>query len=130
MKTASQTIILFLMIAGVAFGGGYEAKGKAGPYTVVATFDQAKPVEGKNTLRIAVMDSASKPVKDAKVDIEYLMPSLPGKPPMMDYHTVSEPSGDAYGATLNLTMKGQWKAIISIARQNSAEKMTFDFVVK
>jgi hypothetical protein len=130
MKTAIQTIVLFLVAAGLAFAGGYEAAGKAGPYNVVATFDQAKPVEGKNKLRIAVTDSASQPVKDAKVDIEYLMPSLPGKPPMMDYHTVSEPSGDGYGATLNLTMKGQWKAFISVTRRNSTEKMAFDFVVK
>ncbi len=76
------------------------------------------------------MDSASRKVSDARVDIEYFMPSLPGKPPMMDYHTSAKPSGDGYGATLNLTMKGQWKATVSIARPNGTEKMTFDFVVK
>ena len=130
MKWAIQTIVIFLIAAGLCWAGGYETKGKAGPYGVVATFDRAKPIEGTNKLRVAVTDSASRPVLDAKVDIEYLMPSLPGKPPMMDYHTPASPSGDGYGATLNLTMKGQWKAIISIARQNSTEKMTFDFVVK
>ena len=130
MKWAIQTIVVFLVAAGLCWAAGYETKGKAGPYGVVVTFDQTTPVEGTNRLEIAVTDSASRHVKDARVDIEYLMPSLPGKPPMMDYHTPANPSGDGYVATLNLTMKGQWKAIISIARQDRAEKMTFDFVVK
>ena len=130
MRWAIQTIVVFLVAAGLCWAGGHETKGKAGPYGVVATFDQARPIEGTNRLRIAVTDSAARPVKDAKVNIEYLMPSLPGKPPMMDYHTPASPSGDGYGATLNLTMKGQWKATVSIARPDGTEKMTFDFVVK
>ena len=77
MKWAIQTIVVFLVGAGLCWAAGYETKGKAGPYGVVATFDQAKPVEGTNRLRIAVTDSAARPVKDAKVNIEYLMPSLP-----------------------------------------------------
>ena len=88
------------------------------------------PAEGTNKLQIGVTDSASRPVKDAKVDIEYFMPSLPGKPPMMDYHAPAKPSGEGYLTTLNLTMKGQWKATISVARPEGTERMTFDFVVK
>ncbi len=130
MKTAVAVISILLLTAGLCWAGGYEATGKAGAYTVVAAFDREKPVEGMNRLEIAVTDSESRHVLDARVDIEYFMPSLPGKPPMMDYHTLAKPSGDGYEATLNLTMKGQWKATVSITRPDRTEKMTFDFAVK
>ena len=130
MRWAIRIITLFLMTAGLCWAGGYEATGKAGPYTVVATFDRAAPAEGVNRLAIAVTDSESRPVKDARVDVEYFMPSLPGKPPMMDYRTSAKPSREGYGASLNLSMKGQWKATLSIVRPKGTEKMTFGFVVK
>jgi len=130
MKWTIGAIVVFVAAAGLCWAGGCEATGKAGPYAVTATFDRQTPGEGTNSLRIAVTDSTSKPVRDARVDIEYFMPSLPGKPPMMDYHAPAKPSKEGYAATLNLTMKGQWKATISIAGPSGTEKMTFDFAVK
>jgi hypothetical protein len=130
MKWAVQIIAIFLVTAGLCWAGGYEATGKAGPYTVSATFDRPRPVEGTNRVEIAVTDGASRRVPDARVDIEYFMPSLPGKSPMMDYHTPAKPSGHGYGAILNLTMKGLWKVTVSIVGSGSTEKMTFAFELK
>ena len=81
-------------------------------------------------MEIAITDAASRPVTDAQVHIEYFMPSFPEKPPMMDYDTSAQPSGNRYEAILNLAMRGEWKVAVSIIRPNETEKMTFGFEVK
>ena len=93
-------------------------------------FLNGQPAKGSNLVRIEIIDARSGPVKDAQVLIEYLMPSLPGKPPMMDYRATAKRAGSAYEATLNLDMTGEWKMVLSITRAKRTEKTTVGFVIK
>jgi hypothetical protein len=130
MRNALFATMVFLMVVGPSWAKDYVVTGKAGGYTVKAIFDKTRPVLGANRLEIAVTDAASRPMTDAQVDIDYFMPSLPGRPPMMDYNITAKPLGDRYEATLKLTMKGEWKVAVSVTRSNKTEKMTFGFDVR
>ena len=81
MKHWALFVLLFAAFVSVCWADGYQLSGEKGGYGVVVTFPQARPVEGENTVDIAVRDANSRPVKDALVKVEYLMPSLPGKSP-------------------------------------------------
>ncbi len=93
---------------------GEQLKAVAGQYVVQLSFEKGKPVTGTNAIEITVVDAAGEAVSGAEVKIDYLMPSLPGKRPMMEYSTVAKPVGNGYQAVMNLTMKGEWKVILTI----------------
>jgi hypothetical protein len=130
MKHSVLFVVLFAAFVTVCWADGYQLSGEKGGYSVVVTFPQARPVEGENTIDIAVKDANSRPVKGALVKVEYLMPSLPGKEPMMNYETTAKPDGDIYKATLNLSMKGEWRAIVTIAKGKQKSTITLPFEVK
>jgi hypothetical protein len=122
--------VITLTTAGLCWAEGFQLTGKADSYTAKVTFLEGQPVKGSNRVRIDVVNTSSKSVKDAQVEIEYLMPSLPGKPPMMDYHTTAKKVGAAYEATLDLDMTGEWKMIVSVTWAKHTEKATVGFVIK
>jgi len=122
--------IILLASASIARAGDFELKGKAGEYNVDVKIDRNPPGRGHNGISVVVTDRASRPVTDAEVEIEYLMPSLRGKPPMMDYSTRAELTGNRYHADLNLTMAGAWRVVVKIARGGKGEAVGFTFVVK
>lgn len=130
MKHSVLFVVLIAAFASVCWADGYQLSGGNGGYSVVVTFPQARPVEGENTVDIAVRDASSRPVKGALVKVEYLMPSLPGKEPMMNYETTTKPDGGIYKATLNLSMKGQWRAIVTIVKGKQKSTITLPFEVK
>ena len=76
------------------------------------------------------MDAAMKPVTDATVVVKYLMPSLPGRPPMMEYSTTATPAGKKYNAIVDLSMAGEWTFVIDITRAGKSEAMKFSFFVR
>lgn len=125
-------IVLFFTTA-VCWGAGFEIAGKTDGYAVRATFDKSQPTRGKNQVMITITDAESRPVRNVQVNVEYLMPSLPGKPPMMDFVTTAKPVEDKYTATLNLTMKGEWIIVVSIvtvAESKPAEAIRFALEVR
>jgi hypothetical protein len=130
MKQFVFFITILVLTTGLCGAEGFEITGKAETYTAKVTFLQGQPVKGANRVRIEILDAASRAVKDTQVEIEYLMPSLPGKPPMMDYHAPANKVGAAYEATLRLDMTGEWKIIVSITRAQRTEKATLEFVMK
>jgi hypothetical protein len=109
---------------------GYETKGKAGSYTVEVEFDKNPPARGENRIEIDITDAAMKPVADATVVVKYLMPSLPGRPPMMEYKTTATPEGRKYKATVDLSMEGEWTLVVYVTRAGKSEAMKFSFVVR
>jgi hypothetical protein len=123
-------IVLFLATVTVCSAEGYKLSGQTGGHRVVMSFPQTRPVEGENTVEIVISDTDSLPVKNALVKVEYLMPSLPGKRPMMDYETTAKPEGKVYKATLNLSMKGEWRAVVTIAKGKQNGTVTLPFEVK
>jgi hypothetical protein len=57
-------------------------------------------------MSIYIEDRALKPVTDAHVEVKYLMPSFPGKPPMMEYNIAAKLKGKHYLAQMDLSMAG------------------------
>jgi hypothetical protein len=130
MKQFLSLIAILMLTAGLCRAEGFEVTGKAETYTAKVTFLDGQPVKGSNRVRIDIMDASSRVVKDAQVEIEYLMPSLPGKPPMMDYHTTAKRVGVAYETTLKMDMIGEWKIVLSITRAKFTEKASVGIVIK
>ncbi len=105
-------------------------EGEEESYVVVLAFDQGRPVIGTNRVRITITDASSQPVRGARVRIDYFMPSLKGKRPMMGRSTKAKVSEGAYEATLKLTMKGEWRVIVSIAGPERTEEKAFAFEIE
>jgi hypothetical protein len=130
MKQFVTLITILILATSLCRAEGFELTGKAESYTAKVTFLEGQPVKGSNRVRIDIVDSSSRHVTDAQVGVEYLMPSLPGKPPMMDYHTTAKRAGAAYETTLKIDMTGEWKIVLSITRMKHTEKVTVAFLVK
>lgn len=120
MKLPFFIVAVLLIAAGSAMAA----------YSIQVTWDNTKPALGANRLQIVVTDEASRPVAGAEVKIVYLMPSLPGRPPMMEYSTTASPVDSRYEATINLTMKGVWQMVVSVTAGQHAEKATSTFEVR
>ncbi len=123
-------LTLFVAAAAICAIQGYQLSGKSGDYKVAVTFTQTHPVEGENRVEIAITDKASRPVGGVQVKVDYFMPSFPGKPPMMTYATTAKPVGDVYEATLNLSMRGEWKVAVTVVKGKQKRKVTLPFEVK
>ena len=131
-RTLSMFVLSIVLLASafIARAGDFELKGKAGEYNIDVRIDRNPPGRGHNGINVMVTDRASRPVTDAEVEIEYLMPSLRGRPPMMDYKTKAQPAGGKYHADLNLSMAGEWRVIVKVARGGKGETVGFTFVVE
>ena len=129
-RTLLLFILLVVMPSFLVLAGAYEIKGKTGNYIVKVGIDKNPPERGNNNMTIYITDSAQRPVTDAHVKVNYLMPSLPGRPPMMDYNTEATLSGNHYLAKMNLSMAGEWTIILGVSRAGKTETMKFSFFVK
>jgi hypothetical protein len=119
---------LLLFTVGLCLAENGEAKDET--YTVTLAFDKGKPVVGANRVIINVTDSGSRPIAGAQVNVNYFMPSLPGRPPMMGSSVKATPSKGAYETVLKLSMKGEWRIIVSIATLAKNEEVAFGYVVE
>jgi hypothetical protein len=119
--------LILLLAAGIAYAKAYEVNKKAGDYSVSIKMDKNPPSVGMNNMVIAVTDKTGKPVKDAKVLVDYGMAAMPGMPAMA-YKADAMNHGDQYHAALNISMKGPWYVTIKIASQGKtvSTKFTFD----
>ena len=115
---------VLLLSTGVALAKDYEVKKKAGDFDVVVTIDKNPPVTGDNGVTIAIKDAGGKTVKDAKVVIDYSMPAMPGMPPM-NYKADALLKGEAYAATMNLSMAGPWNIAVKISAGSKTGSMKF-----
>lgn len=71
---------------------------------------------GGNEFNIFLYDAEDKPVKNAKVKVNYSMQTS-GNMPIMEYNARAKRNGDQYDAKLNFSMKGEWDVMIFIKRQ-------------
>jgi hypothetical protein len=130
MRSFILVMLMFTLVATFVNAKGYEVRGKAGSYTMDVEFDKNPPAKGDNRIEIDVADAALNPVKGATVVVNYLMPSLPGRPPMMEYKTVAESKDKKYNAIVDLSMAGEWVFVVNIARDGKTEAMKFTLVVR
>ena len=128
MKKVVTFTLIFFLAAGVAFAKAYEVNRKAGDYSVLVKMDKNPPSVGANNMEIAVSDKGGKPVKDAKVVVDYGMPAMPGMPAMA-YKADAMNHGDTYHAVLNISMKGPWYVTIRITSQGKTVSTQFTFDV-
>ena len=121
MKKFVAVALILLLSAGLAFAKAYEVNKKAGEYSVQIKMDKNPPSVGMNNMEIEVTDKTGKPVKDAKVLVDYGMPAMAYKADAMNH-------GDRYHAALNISMKGPWYVTIKITSQGKtvSTKFTFD----
>jgi hypothetical protein len=125
MKKMIVIMLMLLVVSGVAFAKNYEANKKVGEFDVTMTIDKNPPVVGDNAVAVAIKDSAGKVVADAKVVVDYSMPAMPGMP-AMNYKTDAPLKGDAYKATVNLSMAGAWNFDIKITRGSQTSTAKFN----
>lgn len=125
MKRIVLLVVMALLVAGTALAKEFEVTKKAGEFDVEARIDRNPPVVGDNRITVTVKDSTGKAVTDAKVKVYYSMPAMPGMPPM-NYKTGASPKGEAYEATMNLSMAGPWNIAVRITRGGKTSTMKFN----
>ena len=88
MKKQLSVLLVFVLFAaalsGFSFSKGYESQKKAGGLGITLKADRYPLVKGDNNLTLIVTDGAGKAVTDARVDIRFFMPPMPGMAPMED----------------------------------------------
>jgi nitrogen fixation protein FixH len=130
-KTLSLAFIAALAVTVVAgCTKGYETRKTAGDLTITLSASSYPLVKGDNTLTVKLADSSGKPVTDAKVDVRYYMPAMPGMAPM-EYTAQATPAGDAYRFTANIPMEGGWRVDVTTNRGGSVlPAVTFNIDVR
>jgi nitrogen fixation protein FixH len=124
MKKLMMIGLATLLCAGVAVAKDYEVKKKAGEFDVVVSIDKNPPVTGDNNVTVVVKDAAGKPVRDAKVIVDYSMPAMPGMPPI-NYKADAVAKGDAYKAVMNLSMAGPWNIAVKVTAGGKSGSLKF-----
>lgn len=130
MRRFPLVVLIFVLMASSAYAKDYEVKGNAGNYVIDVKFDKNPPTKGENRIEIGISDAALKPLRDATVIVNYFMPSLSDKPPMMEYRTTAAPEDKKYKAILDLPMAGEWTFVINITHDGRTEAMRFSLVVR
>ena len=120
MKKALSLAVIVALAALVAAGctKGYETKKTTGDLTITLSAKSYPLVKGDNTLAVKLTDASGKAVTDAKVDVRYYMPPMPGMAPM-EYTAQAVPAGDAYKFTANIAMEGGWRVDVTANRGGS-----------
>lgn len=115
MKKTVLVMAVLLLAIGIAYAKDYEVTKKAGGYNVVVKIDKNPPIVGDNNITVTVKDTNGKFITDARVNVEYSMPAMPGMP-AMNYKTNTELKGNEYKAKMGLSMAGSWNIAIKIIR--------------
>ena len=127
MKKIMFAVMMVMLLTSAAYAKGFEASKQAGPFKVDITLDKNPPAMGENNIIIAVWDAAGKPVKDAKVNIEYIMPAMPGMP-AMNYKAALAGKDGKYSGKLNFSMPGAWSVEVKVeaAGKKGKAKLNID----
>jgi hypothetical protein len=120
MKKFTAAFIILLLAAGLAYAKDYVVMKKAGSYTVEVKLDKNPPIIGANKMDINITDDKGGNVTDATVVVEYIMPAMPGMPPM-NYKAKAELKGSRYLANVNFSMSGAWAVNIKITRAGKTQ---------
>jgi hypothetical protein len=127
MKKTMLAIMMIMLLTSAAYAKGFEASKQAGPFKLDISLDKNPPATGENNIIILVKDTAGKPVKDAKVNIEYIMPAMPGMP-AMNYKTALAGKDGKYYGKLNFSMPGAWSVEVKVeaAGKKGKSKLNID----
>ncbi|HTF99213.1 MAG TPA: FixH family protein [Nitrospirota bacterium] len=126
-----KKIMLWVMAIAITISAagctkGYETQKTSGDMTITLAAGAYPLVKGDNNLTIKAVDASGKPLSNAKVDVRYYMPPMPGMAPM-EYTTQAAPKGDAFSFNANISMEGGWRVDVSVARPDKpAQTVTFN----
>ena len=131
MKRVTLFLAVMVLLAGSisAYAKDYEMTKKAGDYTVLVSIDKNPPVTGKNNMTVTIMDGAGKQVNDAKVDIDYGMPAMPGMP-AMNYKSKATVQKESYHSVVDFSMSGPWAITIKINHSGKTQSVKLNVDVK
>ncbi len=121
--------MIFAFNYGLAQAKDYEISKKAGDLTVAVKIDKNPPVTGINKMEVSIKDAAGKDVTDAVVMVDYVMPAMPGMPPM-NYKANTSLKDKRYLATLNFSMAGPWSVNIKFNRGGKTQTVKLNVDVK
>jgi hypothetical protein len=127
MKKTVLAIMMIMLVTTAAYAKGFEASKQAGPFKLDITLDKNPPTTGENNIIILVKDTAGKPVKDAKVNVDYEMPAMPGMP-AMNYKAALAGKDGKYSGKLNFSMPGAWsvEVKVEVAGKKGKSKLNID----
>ncbi|HEX3113004.1 MAG TPA: efflux RND transporter periplasmic adaptor subunit [Candidatus Eisenbacteria bacterium] len=92
-----------------------------GPFQVSVANRPGRPVVGDNILRVAVRDSAGRPLRGATLTALVSMPAMGAMPRMESRGDFRETKPGVYEATYGLPMQGDWDAALSIRASDGRE---------
>jgi membrane fusion protein, copper/silver efflux system len=103
---------------------GYEASavaaGTASPAGTQITFRTVPdpPRPGDNQLEVSVKDASGKPIDDAEVTVQFLMPAMPtmNMPAMKSDAKLSSAGGGVYRGSGQVMMAGRWDVTVNVIR--------------
>jgi hypothetical protein len=126
MKKAIGFAVVLLFMAGAVHAKAYETSMTAGGYEVAVSIDHNPPVIGDNTVTIEIRNASGKSVRDARVALYTVMPSMPA----MNATTAATPQGNTYTAVIKPSMGGEWAVTVSFTGSDGkVRKGTFKFVI-
>ncbi len=94
---------------------GYESQKSTGGMNITLKAESYPLVKGDNKMTVKVSDASGKAVTDAKVDVRFYMPPMPGMAPM-ETMTQAMLHGDKYMFTANAAMEGGWKTDVTVTQ--------------
>jgi len=119
------TILILVLIRGLAYSKSFEVKKKVGGYEVEIKIDRNPPILGDNNIEIEIRGVGGNRITDAKVLVNYYMPPMPRMAPM-NYTTNAKLKREKYKATMNLIMTGPWIIAIKITRGGKTSTVKFN----
>lgn len=108
-------VVAVSLVALGACSRGYESQKNTGGLNITLKTGNYPLVKGDNEMTVKVTDAAGKAVTDAKVDVRFYMPPMPGMA-QMDSTTQAMPHGEKHMVTVNAPMEGGWKTDVTVAR--------------
>ncbi len=106
-------ISVLALMAGIAYGRGYEVKKIVSAYETQVRLDRYPPTVGDNPIEIEIKDASGKSVTDAKVLVNYYMPPMPRMSPM-NFTTEAKLKGESYRTAMKFIMTGPWIIAVKI----------------
>jgi len=125
MRKLIPLILILSLIATTAFAKGYEVKRMVGEYQAEVRMDRNPPSLGDNNIEIEIKDAGGKPLKEAKVLVNYYMPPMPRMVPM-NYTTDAKLKGEKYRAKMNFIMSGPWIIAVKINHRGKISTAKFN----
>ncbi len=114
-KVSAVLAVVFALAVLAGCSKGYESGKSVGDVNITLKAERYPLVKGDNALSLAVTDQAGKAITDAKVDVRFYMPPMPGMAPM-ESTLQAVPKGSGYSVMVNPAMEGGWKVDVTVNR--------------